>query len=906
MNHLVISASNEITFVLKVADTDATIVQHTYMPTKDNRVEVDLESIVTPLLSFKLQDTPDAYLQPSIVRKFTAQFSELGTGSTASWSFSVLRAGIDRFADSAANWLQANFLTWQPTVKPVTYYTPEFLTYYAVADAVVRCRAYVDQNGEYTPFDLTLANLSNGSAWTVPVQYAIIAGKLGKLPSYYDVWVEDSTGTRLTYVQRYYASDIKSEQEQWVLFENSLGGIDTFRAYGDSENTAKHIHNIAEIENDSEEYRVDTAREFKKNTGFLSEGERKWLLDFFPSLGKYIYADTYIRRIVVTESDVSWQTKELPSSYTFTYKYADARHYLNISRMDTPADVLNIKIPDVGSFTIAPRLVELDRLPLSGGALFPIQNPYSDTWSVTTAAAILDWFACEILVAYKGDGSIGHTHGNMSVLAALDRFGQYLTLDSKKVSAGYADEANDISADSGLWKKLLRKDKPDSTRFLLTLLGGLAFAGKYGISKLGEAILKSLKLDGASIDEEGRATLESVTSPDFKESGTLLDGKGFGLYTDVHGRSHAVADIIEARNKAVFAELEVKKFSFTSGDTGYTSAGCKIDHVQKLDSGDYRCYFLADDGDARISNDFRVGDQAMARTSNIISRKTQMAQNRYYFRLVVAVDDAPVELEDGKLYHYVDLSDTLGTLTLTVGGKAHTCVGYDTSLPNDEPKAGDSIVQLGSQTDPDRRYAYVVYVSTGQRVTYAGINDYDLGSHVVELRSAKKNFVVSDYYEVVSSSGTGESSPLVCERGAWHEGAVSGHYDHWSHGNATWLCIVGKGKTTTSEPRDGSPEWLKETYGKEGEAPLLLSIFTDQGYFIRNGQGQVTLTAIVTRGGEDITSKFPATAFSWLRSSGNAEYDAAWNIRHERFGNTVTVKAEDVFKRAVFECVLES
>ena len=238
MNHLVISASNEITFVLKFADTDTTIVQHTYMPTKANRVEVDLESIVTPLLSFKLQDTLDAYLQPSIVRKFTAQFSELGTGSTASWSFSVLRGGIDRFADSAANWLQANFLTWQPTVKPVTYYTPEFLTYYAVVDSVMRCRAYVDQDGEYTPLDLTLANLSSGSVWTVPVQYAIIAGKLGKLPSYYDVWVETNTGTRLTYIQRYYASDIRSEQEQWVLFENSLGGIDTFRAYGDSENTA--------------------------------------------------------------------------------------------------------------------------------------------------------------------------------------------------------------------------------------------------------------------------------------------------------------------------------------------------------------------------------------------------------------------------------------------------------------------------------------------------------------------------------------------------------------------------------------------------------------------------------------------------------------------------------------------
>lgn len=66
-----------------------------------------------------------------------------------------------------------------------------------------------------------------GKVWTMPMQYGVIAGKLGKMPSYYDVWIEDAAGTRLTYIQRYYASDIRSEEEQWVLFENSLGGLDT-------------------------------------------------------------------------------------------------------------------------------------------------------------------------------------------------------------------------------------------------------------------------------------------------------------------------------------------------------------------------------------------------------------------------------------------------------------------------------------------------------------------------------------------------------------------------------------------------------------------------------------------------------------------------------------------------------
>lgn len=483
MNHFIIAANNEVSFVLKFADTETTIVQHVYSPNKAGRIEIDLESIVVPLLSFHLQDVSEPYKQPAIVRKFTAVIAEANTANSKTWSFSVLRAGIDHFADSAVNWLKANFLTWQPTLKPVTYFTPEFLTYYALIDAVVHCRAYVEKEGNYVPHDLTLANLSNGAVWTIPVQYAIIAGKLNKLPAYYDVWVETTSGTRLTYIQRYYASDIRSEQEEWLLFENSLGGIDTFRAYGDVENTAKHTHNVAEIEYNAEEYRVDTTREYKKNTGLLTDAERKWLLDFFPSLGKYIYYGPYVRRIVVTESEVTWQTRELPSAFSFTYRYADARPYLNLSRVDRPMGDLHIKIPEIGDFTIAPRLVELDRLPLSGGALFPVQNPYSEKWTTTTAAAMLEWLAHEITAAYKGDGSFGHTHENMSLLNALSLFGKYLLVNAQKISAGEADMATlakKLDPTSEDWSRILRKDRNDATAYDLTIGGDLTVEGNLG------------------------------------------------------------------------------------------------------------------------------------------------------------------------------------------------------------------------------------------------------------------------------------------------------------------------------------------------------------------------------------------------------------------------------------------
>lgn len=75
MNHFVIATNKEITFVLKYADLNNIIVQHTYTPSKLGRVEIDVESIISPLLSFKLLDVTEPYQQTSIARKFIATIS---------------------------------------------------------------------------------------------------------------------------------------------------------------------------------------------------------------------------------------------------------------------------------------------------------------------------------------------------------------------------------------------------------------------------------------------------------------------------------------------------------------------------------------------------------------------------------------------------------------------------------------------------------------------------------------------------------------------------------------------------------------------------------------------------------------------------------------------------------------
>lgn len=537
----------DVVFALRYKGSSANIVQHTYTPNDKNRITLSVKDIILPLLCFEVKDSSEPYAQPNIMKSFVATLYEVGSeGSKKEFTFSVIRAGVDRLSDSATNFLKNNFLTWQPQVKAVTYYSPEFLTYYATATSVMKCKAYMWNGTAYEEKEVVLMNHMNaGTVYTVPVQYAIIAKKIGGSiqPSYYDIWVEQD-GKRVTYVQRYYASDMKSEEEEWFLFENSLGGVDCFRAYGNSENTAEHTHNVAEIEEDSEEYRVDTTRKFKKNTGFLDKKERQWLLDFFPSLGKYVYHGSALRKITVTESDVNYEAKELPSNYTFTYKYSDARPYLNLTRSDaSDFKQMDIHLPEIGNFTIAPRLVEFPRQLLSGGVLFPVQEPYSETWGVTTADALFNYFASTLSDRYSGGGGIGHQHFNIEVLNGLSYDYGYILYQGDRIKAGMAD---DCTPGGALEKKMLRKDIDDTAKGKITFEDVIS-------------LLKGLKLgDGKSqITGEGLAKLYAFMTYNFVSgaygSGASIDNNG-----DAEMNSLFVRQFISAP-KFVFNEISVTK-----------------------------------------------------------------------------------------------------------------------------------------------------------------------------------------------------------------------------------------------------------------------------------------------------------------------------------------------------------
>lgn len=858
------SSKTDVVFSLRYQGSSTNIVQHTYTPNDKNRVTVSVKDIILPLLSFEVKDSSEPYIQPNIMKGFVATVYEVGSeDSKKEISFSVIRAGVDRLADSAANFLKTNFLTWQPQVKEVTYYSPEFLTYYAAEACTVKCKAYISTGHGYDEKVLTLASLEAGNVYTIPVQYAIIAKLLGDniLPHVYEVWVEQA-GERLTYVQQYFAGGMKSEEEEWFLFENSLGGIDCFRAYGNSENTAEHTHNVAEIEEDSEEYRVDTTRKFKKNTGFLDKKERQWLLDFFPSLGKYVYHGSALRKITVIESDVNYEAKELPSDYTFTYKYSDARPYLNISRSEVgDFKQLDIQLPDIGNFTIAPRLVECQRLTLSSGALFPVQNPYSEEWGVTTLAAIFTQLAGELSNSYTGGGGVGHSHKNIDVLDALSEFNGYITYLDKKIKAGYADETDDFSENGKASKKILRKDIEDTASALIKFLSGAQFGG---------FIPGILTGSGGRIDERGNAEFESITSRSSIIAKELIVNRQTAMESNFVFTESGLVESLEENPPA------------TEGDNiTYTLK------LQKRWEGDFTA-FKENDVILASVNSLATGGKCYDMWMRVLSVNT--VKNTIE---VVCYPDSEVPsganhppCELARLIRWGNATDEDRQSCWYISSSEGLLVWLDHVT---KPIIDKSNYSLAIGKLPDAlHFVFANYPLADKR---------DGAFYAKYL--AVQNIIRTDYQGNVKQD--------VVDRGKWSLETAKGEepyrciatevHDVWHYG-CRWRCLEDK---TQAEPKYASTGWAFVEGNPEFKVEMTSSLgwsFDCDEISKLNNEGQynvfTTLSFEATLYNRSVNDYVEAQRVIWTRDTGNVQEDNAWAIEHADAGFSVPITWKDL------------
>lgn len=456
----VLQSSTAVAFTLEVGGSQ--VLNETYYPGNGNLIEIDLREVVESYLSFTFPSS-DVFNQTLLVRSFTAKFD----GQTV--SFNAIRAGKARLNQSASEFLKENFLTWQPQVKPVTYYSPEWLTYYAVEACSIKLKAYFEDG---TSSETTLSSPSAGTCYTLNLQYGVVSGKLsGKRPTYYDVWVESTGGQRLTYVQRYIGSQRRLEDENWYLFENSLGGLDSLRAYGALEDAPEYEHNVSQLDGVLTEYRVDTSRKYTRNTGYLAPRESAWLQDMFSSRQKYAYTASGYYKIVFTASDGGRSSTDLPSSYSFTYQFAEDLPFLDIQRREDLPDNLELKAPEGETFFLPPRLAEFPKLSLSPDLLLPVQEPHTEKWGTITAGTLKDTVLNELIEQLQGLEMDPQPSGGLD--AYLIKVGD-MTVPTDDNIFSAARTLQEIQKNS-LWelvtKALDGSDLPEEQQYLTPLLG---------------------------------------------------------------------------------------------------------------------------------------------------------------------------------------------------------------------------------------------------------------------------------------------------------------------------------------------------------------------------------------------------------------------------------------------------
>ena len=747
MKKFIVSSGGQISF--KLSDGATVLLDATYEPGVDGRATIDVRDIVENRLSYLISHL-DFYEQTSIVKSFTATIDGVAV------SFKAIRTGVSNLADTPSNWLRGNFLTWQPTNKHVTYYSPEWLTYYALEACNIMLKATFPDN---TVQNINLGACGAGKAFTCNLQYAVIAGLLGHVyPSHYDVWVESASGTRLTYVQRYLFSETRSEQEQWFMFENSLGGFDTLRAYGDTDFMGNHQHKISTANDVSAEYQVDTNRTYNKNTGYLDEYERRWILDFFPSRKKYMYHQSAFRPIVVSESDVKYTASDLPSSYNFIYRFTadNEAALLNLVRNqeDIPASITipNIDSPD---FSLPPRLSEYPRVALHEGVILPAFDPNNQDPSVTTLGAILSAAVHEVLTKIAAGDSGGELVNILrsasaevasdytvfsSLRTLLEIKKQKMDLITKDDPTAPSDENaySSLRTDKEILEalenfnlevdeKYLRKDIADAAAGLITFLKGLVsnelatFLKGIVAADLSTFtdLIASGTISAENVDVSNHLltnTLRVITQADILtillrgqiNSESFISGMlGNGMRLRQNGEDWELElDKITVRKAMTVYELIVQQMRYQGGQHIFGPAGGKI---TKITSGGsyWRCEH---DGSA----DFITGSQVLCERFMVGSRLENPdgssifngARVKRYWRLVTSYGNG-----------WFNLSKT------------------DCEYGSDYPEIDDQVAVLGHRTNPDWQNAIVV-ASTGSDTPYlahyAGINSYSLiGKEVI-------------------------------------------------------------------------------------------------------------------------------------------------------------------------------
>lgn len=370
----------------------------------------------------------------------------------------------------------------------------------------------------------------------------------------------------------------------------------------------------------------------------------------------------------------------------------------------------------------------------------------------------------------QGGGSEGHTHANKAV---LDKFGinsdgyvttkrinhEDATTEERKIKAGYADIAHDLSPDSPFREeiegKYLSKKKADTAEAPIkfaektTHENGIDAKGETNLQNLIVQLKAIIPLLEAQVGAVGTLSSTNITSENItiNQKGTTLNllvralaeihnltvestasimrgiirdtlssetfasgfaGNGFRIYKDaVSGDWNLEIDNVIVRKLFHVFEIRVQRITHQGGMVIKSPAGGKITKVE--DKGNY--WRIEHDG----LDDFATNDLVLCQAFKFIG--------------------------GGKVKRYWRAVWTTGK------GFAHISKN-DCEAGSADPEVGDEIVTFGNKTNPARQSAQIDCVigeNAPYRASYAGINSFSLVGKEVERTGNLSGIVDADF-----------------------------------------------------------------------------------------------------------------------------------------------------------------
>ena len=524
--------------VFKLSVDGMVIVDEVYVA-EGGEVRVSMKDIVDCFLSISIPRADSDYIIQSLaVKKFKAEIED------SVIEFTVVKGGISNVAESSAVFLKTQWLTLQPQEKRIVMHQPEYLSYYAVVTGSVKMTVYFADGSA----NETLLALEAGNLYTVDVSYLKISSKFERAVGCYDVWIENESGQRLTYVQRYILSTSNSAANVY-LFENTLGGIDSVVFSGDFTEKIQTEGTVTTVLEESTDSDIDLNFSCEQNTGFIpSIDYARWLRGFFVSKQRY-HVSGALRRIYLRESENGF-TKNSLNDFTFEFFYSKQTKYDVVTRNRDDLPLL-LEFPEVDSIPfLAPRLAEFPIAVVADDLMLPVQYAFENAWRRISIAAITQAVS---------EGAIDKIDlSSYWKKTELVRDGLYLKFLDKYIRAKFAD-------DSTLW-------------------GGHSF---------------DVYMDQA-VKRDSDVQFRSFKSASFK-AGPL--GAGVGMVNDDEFQT----DKLLVRKIMFVLEMMVQRMRFQLGQSMLTpGGGFKITRVEVHDTF-YRLFFNNDGG--RIPNYFVTNDQ---------------------------------------------------------------------------------------------------------------------------------------------------------------------------------------------------------------------------------------------------------------------------------------------------------